>query len=362
MEWNWQQPEWPNFKFNRDQLVEIEAQFLLQGGTLAGAFKHLNQPDENELMVEVLASETVLTSAIEGEILDRDSVRASIRKQLGLSFDVRKISPKEIGASELNALLLNSYNEELSHKNLFHWHKLLMNGSQKTLTGKYRTHQEPMQIVSRIIGRERVHFEAPPSKKVKPEMDRFVHWFNDSKNKLPSVTRSGIAHIYFESIHPFEDGNGRIGRAISEMALAQGLNRPSLTMLSTEIESNRSQYYAALEFGSKELEITDWLIWFGKVIIAGQIRTQNWIDFLISKARLLNFLNGKINTRQEQALLRMFSEGPSGFTGGMSSGKYQKISNASPATANRDLNELEKLGALRKTGSGKGTRFWLNLD
>lgn len=363
MKWNWQHPEWPEFTYDASTLERHEAEFLKQGGVLLGAFKHLKPAEETELLADTATSEALTTSAIEGEVLSRESVRSSILRHLGLSTSSRQGNSREEGIARLMADLLGGRHEALTHERLWRWHEMLMNGrSTPTTVGAYRTHTRPMQIVSGSEERQFVHFEAPPSDRVPQEMDAFLDWFNGSERDLSPIARAGIAHLYFESIHPFEDGNGRIGRAISEVALAQGLGDRSLAMLATEIESRQTEYYAALSDASRVLEVTGWLTWFADVVLAGQRRTLRWIEFLIAKARLLDGVRGKINRRQEKALLRMFREGPSRFAGGLSAGNYQKITGASPATAGRDLAELVQLGALRRTGKGKGTRYWLAVE
>lgn len=361
MSWNWQHPEWPNFRFDAKRIEEAETSFLRHGGILIGALKHLTPDDETELVAETATSEALTTSAIEGEILDRQSVRSSILRELGLQVD-RRAGPREQGVARLMVNLLRRGTDELSHQTLWDWHEMLVaDRSDLAAVGAYRTHPEPMRIVSGPWGKELVHFEAPPSERVREEMDHFVLWFNDSRGDLAPLARSGIAHLYFESIHPFEDRNGRIGRAIAEVALAQGLGQSSLVMLSTEIESRQKSYYEALERASCGLEITDWLVWFSDLTLNAQLRTLSWVDFVIAKTRLLDRIREKINPRQERALLRIFREGPEGFQGGLSSGNYQTITGASPATAGRDLAELVAWGALMRSGTGKGTRYWLNV-
>jgi len=363
MKWNWQHQEWPKVSFDASILERHEAEFLKQGGVLLGAFKHLKPAEETELLADTATSEALTTSAIEGEVLNRESVRSSILRHLGLPSASRQGNSREEGIARLMADLLRGRHDELTHERLWRWHEMLMDGRSSLATvGAYRTHPRPMQIVSGPEGRKVVHFEAPPSERVPQEMDAFLDWFNGSERDLPPIARAGIAHLYFESIHPFEDGNGRIGRAISEVALAQGLGDRSLAMLATEIESRQTEYYAALSSASRGLEATGWLTWFADVVLAGQRRTLKWIEFLIAKARLLDAVRGKVNQRQEKVLLRMFREGPSGFEGGLSAGNYQKITGASPATAGRDLAELVELGALRRTGKGKGTRYWLAVE
>ena len=196
-------------------------------------------------------------------------------------------------------------------------------------------------------------------------MARFVAWFNRTapggSEHLPALTRAGIAHLYFESIHPFEDGNGRIGRAIAEKALAQSFGQPTLIALAATILSRRKAYYAALEAANKGNEVTAWLSWFAGIAIEAQRRTTVRVEFLIGKTRLLDRLRGQLNPRQEKALLRMLREGPEGFEGGLSAGKYFTITGASPATATRDLADLVDKGALRRVGERRHARYHIAI-
>ena len=175
------------------------------------------------------------------------------------------------------------------------------------------------------------------------------------------LTRAGVAHLYFQSIHPFEDGNGRIGRAIAEKALAQSLGQPTLTALAATILARRKDYYEALEAANKENEITRWLMWFAGVAIEAQHRTIALVEFLIGKTKLLDRLKGQLNARQEKALLRMFREGPDGFKGGLSAGKYSTITGSSPATTTRDLADLVAKGALVREGERRYARYRLSI-
>ena len=249
---------------------------------------------------------------------------------------------------------------------LFSWHKMLMKGRRGLKDiGAYRTHEEPMQIVSAALHDPEIHFEAPPSKHMKKEMDAFIHWFNDTspegKNPLPAVTRASIAHLYFVSIHPFEDGNGRIGRAIAEKALSQNLGQPTLIALSQTIQARRKDYYGSLERNNRDTEITDWMIYFSKTILTAQERTQKLVDFLIEKTKLYERLQGQLNERQEKVLERLCREGLEGFKGGLSAENYIKITKTSRATATRDLQELVQLDALSKTGELRHTRYYLKI-
>lgn len=262
--------------------------------------------------------------------------------------------------------LYRSFAEPLFEETLFRWHRMVMSSSRNLRhVGRYRTGAEPMQVVSGAIDEPRVHFEAPPSSRVPSEMKRFIAWFGRTApgrdEPLPALTRAGIAHLYFESVHPFEDGNGRIGRAIAEKALAQSLGQPTLTALAATILAHRESYYEALEAANKEDEITRWLMWFAGVAIEAQRRTIALVEFLIDKTKLLDRLKGQLNARQEKALLRMFREGPEGFKGGLSAGKYSTITGASPATTTRDLADLVEKGALVREGERRYARYRLSV-
>jgi Fic family protein len=366
MFWNWQQLDWAEFTWNQDRLALAEKQFLVGGGMFVGAIKHLGENDRNDLRVEAMSTEALTTSEIEGEILDRASVQSSIQRQLGLAGDNRQIAPAERGVSEMMVDLSKTFSEPLSDQRLFAWHRMLMSGRQDLVdVGCYRTSAEPMQVVSGPIGASRIHFEAPPSAKVPSETARFIEWFNQTApagaQPLPALARAGVVHLYFESIHPFEDGNGRIGRALAEKSLAQSLGQPSLIALAATIMARRARYYAALEASNKSNEITDWLAWFAGMTIEAQRRTMALIEFLMDRTKLLDRLSGQLNDRQQKALLRMFREGPEGFKGGLSAGKYSAITGASPATTTRDLADLTEKGALIRKGERRHTRYELSV-
>lgn len=234
------------------------------------------------------------------------------------------------------------------------------------VVGGYRTHSEPMRVVSGHAHDPKVHFEAPPSSRVQAEMDLFVHWFNATapggNRPLPALTRAGLAHLYFVSIHPFDDGNGRVARSLAEKSLAQNLRQPTLIALAYTIERTRKAYYAALERNNKELEVTDWLVYFANTILEAQHNTIRRVDFYVAKAKLYEKLRGKLNERQHKAIARMFEEGIDGFKGGLSAENYISITKTSRATATRDLRDLVAIGALTKTGELRHTRYYLNLS
>lgn len=366
MTWNWQQKDWPCFTYDSDAISDYESQFLHKAGILHGSLKHISAEDKASLTVDLISTEALKTSEIEGELLNRDSLQSSIRRHFGLKTDNRRIPPAEQGISEMMVNLYTTWEAPLDHETLFSWHRMLTKGRTDLRdSGRYRRFAEPMQIVSGELYEPQVHFEAPPSKQVKKEMNQFIDWFNKSEGReerLPALTQSGIAHLWFESIHPFEDGNGRIGRAISEKALSQNLGRPTLIAIAHMIEQQRKDYYAALQNNSRDLEVTDWLIYFCQMVLAAQEYSQSLIDFLIEKAKFYNRFGDKFNLRQEKVIARIFREGPTGFKGGLSAENYIAITHASRATTTRDLHNLVELGAVTKTGERRYTRYFLNID
>lgn len=360
MKWNWQQDGWANFRYDESQAAQLEKRFLLNSGKWLGACAHLGEDDKAKLEISVLSDEALETSQIEGEILNRDSLQSSIQKQLGFKGDNRRVQPSEQGIAELMVDVYRSYDEFLTHKKLYGWHKMVVNGRTDLQDiGKYRTSPEPMQIVSGVLHNPKIHYEAPPSKRVSQEMKNFLEWFNTSRENLPATVRASLAHLYFESIHPFEDGNGRIGRAIAEYAVSQSLKQPVLLSLSQAILKHKKRYYDELASASRSLDVTDWVNYFSETIIEAQEMSFRMVNFILGKSQLMNLLQGQINERQEKALLRMFAEGIDGFKGGLSSSNYQRITGASAATATRDLTDLVNKRALIKTGKQRNTRYWL---
>ncbi|HEY7247633.1 MAG TPA: Fic family protein [Xanthobacteraceae bacterium] len=366
MTWNWKQPDWPYFSYDSKLLEPMEQQFLRQAGEFVGAYKHVGADDQDTLKIDVISEEAVKTSEIEGEILNRDSVQSSLRAQLGLGAEAPNVKPAERGISRMMLELYRSYAASLSDRTMLDWHTMLLAGNTEIkVIGGYRTHADAMQVVSGPIHKRRVHFEAPPSARVPEEMKRFIALFNDTapggKVVLPALTRAALLHLYFVCIHPFEDGNGRIGRALAEKALAQNLGRPTLIALAYTIERKRKDYYAALERNNKELRIDGWMTYFADTVLQAQDTTIKRVDFYIAKAKFYANLRDRLNERQAKVIARMFREGIDGFKGGLSAESYISISKTSRATATRDLQDLLQKGALTKTGELRHTRYFLNL-
>ena len=364
MAWNWPDTGWPVFRFRQALLADREGQFLRQSGVVVGTVRHVPDEERLPLVIDLISTEALKTSEIEGEMLDRDSVQSSLRRHFGLEADTRRVAPAERGIAATLTDLYRSYADPLDDATLFRWHTWLLQGrTDLRAVGEYRKHSEPMQVVSGRIDAPKIHFEAPPSATVAGEMATFCRWFNATcptgDAPLPALARAGIAHLYFECIHPFEDGNGRIGRALAEKALAQGAGQPSLTALSLLIQRQRKDYYAQLEVASKTLEVDTWLDWFADLVLAAQSHTLQGLDFLLANTRLRDRLRGQLNARQDKALARLMRAGIDGFVGGLSASNYMALTGAPAATARRDLVHLVTLGALRRTGQLKGTRYWL---
>jgi Fic family protein len=366
MRWNWQQPDWPNFRWNSEALAALEARFLQQSGVVIGVVKHLGEEDRTSVVLDVMTDEAMKTSQIEGELLNRDSVQSSLRREFGLETERRRIPPAERGIAEMMMALYRGFADPLTEEVLSDWHRMVLSGrSDVDAVGRYREHEDAMQVVSGPLHKPNIHFEAPSSHAMSQEMAQFLGWFAacgpGGKTPLPGLTRSGLAHLYFVSIHPFEDGNGRIGRAISEKALSQAIGQPSLIALSQTIQRKRSAYYDALEAANKGNEITDWLVYFAQTVLEAQEHSLALIDFLLEKTRFHDRFRGRLNPRQEKAIARMFREGLEGFKGGLSAANYITITDTSRATATRDLQELVALGAMGQTGTLRSTRYHLIL-
>ncbi|MEQ9582127.1 MAG: Fic family protein, partial [Arenibacter sp.] len=215
------------------------------------------------------------------------------------------------------------------------------------------------------IGREVVHYKAPPSELLKKEMIQFVNWYNtysvDYNNIKESLIRTAIAHLYFESIHPFEDGNGRIGRAIAEKCLSESLGRPLILSISTIIEKDKAAYYDALKQAQRTLDITEWICYFAQTILNSQKQAKTIIRFTLEKAKFLDEYKSKLNERQVKVIMKMLAYGIEGFKGGMTAKKYMSIAKTSKATATRDLQDLVEKQCLHAVGTGRGVHYHLNI-
>jgi Fic family protein len=368
--WNWQKEDWTVFSYDNEEMEKLEREYASQSGFSLGIARHLSSGDQNDLIVELLSNEAIKTSEIEGEFLDRESLQSSIRREFGLGMPGHhnhfNASPAEAGIAEMMKDIFTNYESPLSEKTLCDWHEMLMSGRKKIEIGKYRTHMEAMQVVSGRYDKPKVHFEAPPSADVAKEMEKFIDWFNKSapngKEPLTPLVRAGIAHIYFVSIHPFEDGNGRIGRGIVEKSLSQNMGRPTLIAISSSINDSKRKYYEELAVAIKGNNITQWLVYFADTLLNAQKQTIQQVDFIITKAKFFDTHKENLNPRQLKVINRILAEGPKGFGGGFSAKNYRAITKSPTATATRDLQDLVSKGIFSKTGQLKTTRYTLNLS
>ncbi|MFL5742388.1 MAG: Fic family protein [Flavisolibacter sp.] len=368
MAYNWQQPDWPDFKYDLGTTEDNLFAFAEQTGHVTGILNSLPRDIEMETVITIMVTEAIKTSEIEGEHLNRQDVVSSIRNNLGLNTTLEQIGDRKAqGAGELMIDVRKTFMEALTEEKIFMWHRVLMSGQPRVNAGAWRQHTQTMQIISGAVGKERVHFEAPLSFRVPDEMERFIQWFNESgpggkKEIKKAPVRSAIAHLYFESIHPFEDGNGRIGRAIAQKALSQTLGRPVLLSLSTAIEADKKSYYHALERAQKNNRITPWIEYFVNVVLTAQKQAHDFVDFILKKSRFFDHYKNRMNERQLKVVRRMLEEGPDGFEGGMNASKYISLTRASKATATRDLQNLVELGIFRPEGGGRSTRYSIVLE
>jgi Fic family protein len=358
--YNWQHKNWPEFKFDSASIDKELMRFMLKAGELKGILSALPKDISTETIIQIMVTEAIKTSEIEGEIINRIDVMSSIRKNLGLHISQEPKDKNAIGLSLLLVDVRNTYTQPLTESKILEWHKLLMGNNKRIHAGQWRKGNEPMQIISGSASNPKIHYEAPPSKTLSKEMKRFIEWYNTSEISSP-IIKAAVAHLYFESIHPFEDGNGRIGRAIAEKALSQGFDNPILFSISKSIEENRSNYYKELQLAQQRLEITKWIEWFASIIIIAQDDAEKTIQFTIKKMKFFDKYDKIFNDRQKKVINRILEEGFNGFKGGMNAKKYISITDTSKATATRDLQELAAMNVFVIKGLGRSTSYELNI-
>jgi len=365
MKYNWQHPNWKNFIFDDSVIDSLCMDFALETGELKGLVDSLSTEIQQETILQFMISEAVKTSEIEGEFFSRQDVMSSIKKNLGFG-DFGQIRDKNAqGIGKLMVTVRNSYAEKLTESSIKQWHAILMEYSKRVNPGEYRIGEEPMQIVSGSYGKEIIHFEAPPSSQVPVEMKNFIDWYTDFEVKPTDIKnaliKTSISHLYFESIHPFEDGNGRIGRAIAEKCLSESLSRPVLMSISSTIEQDKKRYYESLKQAQRTLEISDWILYFSTLILESQKNAKQTVLFTLNKTKFIDHYKNQMNERQRKAVLKMFENGVAGFEGGMTAIKYVSITKTSRATATRDLQDLTEKNILTPRGEGRSRSYDLNF-
>lgn len=370
MRWIWQQPDWPDFRYDEHPLEHREREFRLKSERLAGSFDALPMACKEDATIDLMLSEAIKTSAIEGEDLDRESVRSSLLSLI-TSDTLPDISDhKAAGAASLLVDVRKNWQTSLTHELLGKWQTMAVPGQRYTpiLRGAYRNDPSPTQIVSGPYGREKVHYEAPPAPRVPDEMAKLIDWYNQTSplighKKISGIARAGIAHLWFEVIHPFDDGNGRVGRAIADHALSQLLGYPTTACLATAIEGDKKSYYLQLEKASRaSMDVNGWLGYFADTIIKAQEIAREEVDFVLSKTRFYEAYGDQLNDRQARMVSRVFAEGRRGFEGGITTRKYETITKSPNRTASRDLSDLVAKGIIAPLpGGGRTTRYELTI-
>lgn len=373
----WQQPNWPALSANQPGVSSSLIKAHQRHSELIGKMKAIGL-QFNAAIQDTLINTVIATSAIEGELLNPESVRSSVMRKLGLSDDLESPVNRHVdGLVEITQDALNGQHAVLDEDRLLCWHSALfptgVSGIRRIAVGRYRDHVDAMQIVSGSVGKEIVHFTAPPSHDVRSEMERFIDWFarsaptesTENYEAVDGIMRAAIAHLWFETIHPFEDGNGRIGRAIMDLALAQALGpSSSLYSLSSQLLKQRRAYYDLLNQAQcGGLDVSSWVIWFCEVFSAAGLSASLSID---NSIKVANFWrqhhNHTINQRQKKVLQKLLNFGNAGFVGGLSAEKYIAMTSVSKATATRDLSQLVEQGFIFSSGQGKATRYYVNVS
>ncbi len=368
----WQQSPWPKFGYDAEAWARPLAAARLEQGKALGRLQEIGLAETTSVERQIWTDEAIATAAIEGEKLDLEIVRSSVMRRLGEEGAGLRASRNVDGLLDVMQDALGSCTRDLDDDRLHRWQSALfpggISGLARITVGRYRDHDDPMQIVSGPIAREKVHYEAPSSAAVPGEMRRFLARWNETRTQLKTgvdgVIRAALAHLWFETIHPFEDGNGRIGRALIDLALAQDADSPQrYCSMSRQLLANRNAYYDALNAAQRgSLDVTPWILFFIEQFRSACVSSPAIVRTASEKTRFWSQYSGaQLNERQRKALQRMLDAGRDGFAGGMSAEKYARLTSVSKATATRDLTDLLKSTLLVSTGQLKSTRYWLNI-
>jgi Fic family protein len=349
-------PDWPKFRWDHKVLADPLAAVRHRQGRLIGRMEGLGFDLRSEATLQTMTEEVMKSSEIEGEILDRDQVRSSIARRLGMDISGLVPSDRDVeGVVEMMLDATQNYGRGLTDDRLFGWHAALFptgrSGMHRITVGSWRDDSTgPMQVISGPLGRERVHYEAPKAARVSSDMKQFLDWFN-AENGIDPVFKAGVAHLWFVTIHPFDDGNGRIARAITDMQLARSeASSQRFYSMSAQIRLERKAYYDVLESTQKgDLDITEWLTWFLACLSRAFDGAEDILAGVLKKARFWDRHAGDpLNERQRDMLNRLLD----GFEGKLTSSKWAKIEKCSPDTALRDITDLLQCGILMKDESG----------
>jgi len=370
MKYIWQTKSWPDLKWDSAKLLKPLGNIRFSQGALITQIRELGFEIQQTARADVLVEEALKTSAIEGEKLDPNAVRSSVGRRLGLpDAGLKEIRDQKVeGLVEILIDATTNYSKKITMERIWSWHAALFptgySGMVKISVGQWRNDNKgPMQVISGPIGQEKVHFKAPPAKKLDTEMQTFISWVN-TKDQLDGIIRAGIAHIWFVTIHPFDDGNGRIARTLTEMFLARDESNPKrFYSLSSQIMTERNEYYEILKATQSGTgDITEWLKWFLECMNRAILNSNTLLKKIMTKARAWQeFAQIKLNERQIKAINRLLDAGAGGFKGGLKNKKYMGIAHTSRATAQRELADLVNKGVLIKMPGG-GRSISYNLD
>jgi Fic family protein len=363
----YQHPRWPEFTWNESALSKLLGEVRYVQGRSAGRMEALGFSVRAETMLQTLTQDVLKSTEIEGELLDPDQVRSSIARRLGM--DIAGLVPSDRDVEGVVEMMLDAtrqYQEPLTKERLFNWQASLFptgrSGMYKIISGAWRDNVKgPMQVISGPLGRERVHFEAPDALQLESEMEKFLNWFN-SGPELDPVLKAGIAHLWFVTIHPFDDGNGRVARAIADMQLARAeKGGQRYYSMSAQIRQERNAYYHILEKTQKgTLDITPWLDWFLSCLLSALQAAEEKLETVLQKARFWDqHTETPLNERQRLLILKL----QDGFMGKLTSSKWAKIAKCSQDTASRDMQDLIRTGILQKDAAGgRSTSYSLISD
>ena len=364
-DWIWKQPNWTTFTWKDENILPLTRHIHQKIGILLGQSQH--NPEKAQLTLDNLIANLVSSSAIENETLNVYSLRSSLARHLGVLLDQPyPSSERSDGLANIMLDALNNFAQDLSVERLFQWHQWLFNETDWTMQririGQLRGH-EPMQVVSGRMDYPTVHFEAPPRDALEQRLDEFIQWFNTSRNNtlLDPLIRAGITHLWFVTLHPFDDGNGRITRTLTDLALAQ-MDQQSIRLyaMSPVILNKRKSYYEILEATQKsDSDITDWLLWFLQALNESLEQTLKRIERTLRKSTFWQvFSEVDLHEGQRKVLNRLLDGGENGFEHGISASQYQKVAKVSRATATRHLTDsLEKGCIIKLEGGGRNTRY-----
>jgi len=375
MKYIWQNKLWPQFTWNSDALLKPLGKVRFNHGLLTAQIRDLGFDIQQTAWADVLVEDALKTSAIEGELLDPDAVRSSLGRQLGIpDAGLRYVQDQKAdGLVQVLLDAIHNHGQALTPERLFAWHAALFptgySGMTQINVGQWRDDKQgPMQVISGPVGNRKIHFEAPPAHLIHSEIGLFISWVN-KKSNTDGIIKAALAHLWFITIHPFDDGNGRIARTLTDMLLARDENNPKrFYSLSSQIMAERNDYYNILNSAqTRNLEITNWLVWFLECMNRAILNSTALLERTLMKARFWKiFAQTPFSSRQSKVINTLLDVGPNGFEGGLKNKKYMGMAHTSRATAQRELADLVQKGVfVRRLGGGRSASYdldWRKLE